>query len=282
MKNFGIFFNPYLSESEQIFELLEKINQKKHINLYKTVSQKEILPDFIKIVKQKQDLDYILVFGGDGTILRAVEFAVNHKAPILGINLGKLGFLTESSISEFFKSIEDVMNNKYSIQERMMLNIALRRNKEKIYSARALNDAVIYKGQEPTLIDIKIYCNDRFVLETRCDGVIAATPTGSTAYSLSAGGPILSQVMEAIVISPINPHILSVRPMVFSAKDKLRFVITRTLNETILNHDGQNSFTLNANDEVIITASSAKVSFIKLSNRTFFQILRKKLHMGKQ
>jgi NAD+ kinase len=282
VKNFGIFFNPYLSESEQIFELLEKINQKKHINLYKTVSQKEILPDFIKIVKQKQDLDYILVFGGDGTILRAVEFAVNHKAPILGINLGKLGFLTESSISEFFKSIEDVMNNKYSIQERMMLNIALRRNKEKIYSARALNDAVIYKGQEPTLIDIKIYCNDRFVLETRCDGVIAATPTGSTAYSLSAGGPILSQVMEAIVISPINPHILSVRPMVFSAKDKLRFVITRTLNETILNHDGQNSFTLNANDEVIITASSAKVSFIKLSNRTFFQILRKKLHMGKQ
>jgi NAD+ kinase len=282
VKNIGIFINPYLKEKTQIFNLLEDLKKNNNINLLKPISQKEVIPDFIPEVTEKDKIDIILVFGGDGTILRAVDFAIRSSAPILGINLGNLGFLSESSVSEFSKSIDAVRNNKFTIQKRMLLKIVLKRDKKKVYSGLALNDAVIYKGREPKLIDIKVYSNNRFVLKTRCDGIIAATPTGSTAYSLSAGGPILSQVMDAIVISPLNPHILSVRPMVFSASDSIRFVIKNTHKETVLNHDGQNSFKLKANDEIFVTAASEKVSFIKLSNRTFFQILRKKLHMGKQ
>jgi NAD+ kinase len=282
VKNFGIFINPYLKDKEQIFDLLEEFSSIKAIQFFKPESQKNIIPGFVPEISDQDEIDIILVFGGDGTILRAVDFAVQASTPILGINMGNLGFLSESSVSEFSKSIDAVMNNKYTIQKRMLLKIILKRNKEVVYSGLALNDTVINKGQEPKLIDIKIYCNNRFVLETRCDGIIAATPTGSTAYSLSAGGPILSQVMDAIVISPLNPHILSVRPMVFSASDNIRFIIKNTLKETILNTDGKNSFFLQANDEILVTAASEKVSFIKLSNRTFFQILRKKMHMGRQ
>ncbi|MCK4956913.1 MAG: NAD(+)/NADH kinase, partial [Candidatus Cloacimonetes bacterium] len=145
-----------------------------------------------------------------------------------------------------------------------------------------LNDAVIYRGEVSRLINIKYSCNNRFVMETRCDGVIIATPTGSTAYNLSAGGPIISPLMEAMVVTPLNPHVLTVRPIVFSANDILRFTITQTENESILNLDGRKSHDLKKGDVVIIKSALRKVNFIKLNNNTFFSILRKKFHLGRK
>jgi len=284
MKNFGIFFNPHYENKEPIYKLLEKLRRKNNLNFYKLMEQEKILPDFVKTLNllKKDKLNCILVFGGDGTILKALEFSLKTEAPILGINLGKLGFLTESNIRELEKSIDDLKINKFKIQSRMLLKVIVRRNKKNIFSSLTLNDAVIYKGEIAKLIDIHIMSNRRFVVETRCDGIIAATPTGSTAYSLSVGGPILSPLLDAIVVSPINPHVLTVRPMVFSSEDNLNFKVKSKNSGSILQLDGKNSYKISEEDEIIVTGASKKVNFIKLSNRTFYQILRKKLHMGKK
>ena len=226
-------------------------------------------------------LDAILVFGGDGTMLRARSFSLDYDAPLLGINLGQLGFLSEGALSELEAHLTCLMTKKYRVQERMLLKVIVQRNGVNIFKDRVLNDAVIYKGLVPKLIEIKLSENKRFVLEARCDGMIVATPTGSTAYSLAAGGPILSPLMDAIIVTPLNPHILSVRPMVFAGDATIQLNIHTTHNETILQGDGENCLTLQDNDFISITQSRRKIKFIKLSKRTFYQILRKKLHMGK-
>jgi NAD+ kinase len=282
MKNFAVFFNPNYINNKTVFDLLKKLHNTKEINFYKFKEQNGFLPDFIEEVKKNTKLDYILSFGGDGTFLRAVHFSLQSQTPILGVNLGKLGFLADSSLEELEKSIDDLKNNKFKIQERLLLNVVVKRKNKIILTDIALNDAVIYKGQTPRLFDIKFTSNQRFVVDTRCDGIIVATPTGSTAYSLSAGGPLLSPVMDAIIVAPLNPHILSVRPMVFPAQDKLEFCIQDSHEQGILQLDGRNAIELDRGDDIIVTKANKKVKVIKLTNKTFYQILRKKFHMGRK
>mgnify|MGYP002682646253 FL=1 len=163
----------------------------------------------------------------------------------------------------------------------MLINCRLKREGKIIYEALALNDAVIYKAESPGLIHIRIKASSRYVFDTRCDGIIAATPTGSTAYSLSAGGPILAPEMKAIVLSPLNPHILAIRPMVFPSTELLAMKVYGLRQAALLQIDGQNVMPIQEGDEVLVTSSQRSVSFIKLSNRTFYQILRRKLNLGK-
>jgi len=281
MQNFGIFFNPNYKCTEPIFDLLDKLHKSKDLHFFKFQQQKELFPDFVKSIG-KNKLDCILSFGGDGTFLRASQLSLEYNVPLMGINLGRLGFLSESSLSELEKSIDDLKKNKFKVQQRLLLKSVVKRDNIKVYKSTALNDAVIYKGKEARLIDIRFYSNKRLVVETRCDGLIVSTPTGSTAYSLAAGGPILSPVMDAFVVTPLNPHILSVRPMVFASDDKLSFRLRVNGSKCILQLDGKNSFELVDNDEITVTASNNKISFIKLTNKTFYQILRKKLHMGRK
>ncbi|MFO7895388.1 MAG: NAD(+)/NADH kinase [Candidatus Cloacimonadales bacterium] len=284
MKNFGIFVNPQIISQEKIFDLLKEFHVKEEVNFYRFVQQKDFVPDYFldTDLASSQHLDYILVFGGDGTILRAIDFSIKSKAPLLGINLGKLGFLSESNLKDLKRSISDLCAGKFKIQSRMLLQVSIKRGSEIIYSSVVLNDAVIYRGEVSRLIDIRYSCNQRFVMETRCDGIIIATPTGSTAYNLSAGGPIISPLMDAMVVTPLNPHVLTVRPIVFAARDKLSFRVVQTEGSSILHLDGKNSHNLEKNDEIIIKSASQKVDFIKLSNKTFFSILRKKFHLGKK
>lgn len=282
MKNFGVFFNPAFNSNHQIFKLLKKLHKTNGLSFYKLKEQNGFLPEFIKELDENIDLDCILSFGGDGTFLRAVHFSLKAQTPLLGVNLGKLGFLADSSLEELEKSIDDLKSNRFKIQERLLLKVILKRKGKAVFSDRALNDIVIYKGQTPRLIDIKFTSNQRLVVDTRCDGIIVATPTGSTAYSLSAGGPLLSPVMDAIIVAPLNPHILSVRPMVFSANDKLEFVVQESHEQGVLQLDGRNAIELDTNDEIIVTKASKKVKVIKLTNKTFYQILRKKFHMGRK
>lgn len=281
MKNIGIFLNPYYKEYEPIFKLLEKLYQNSKIKFYLIKNENNIDKDFLKNISSKDypQLDCILVFGGDGTILRAKDYVLKARVPLLGINLGKLGFLSESSLAELEKSVHDLINNRFQIQERMLLDVRLERDNNMIYTGLALNDAVVYKGKIPKLLELTLFCNDNFVVETRCDGMIISTPTGSTAYSLSAGGPILSPIMEAIIAAPLNPHVLTVRPMVFSSVDELCIKIEY---KTILQLDGKNVYNLIKGDRVLITASEEKIKFINLTSKTFYKILRKKLHMGKK
>jgi NAD+ kinase len=285
MKNFGLFIHPSYVKKDILISLIQELRSEHSLRFFGFESQREflstahcnILPDS----KITEKLDCILVFGGDGTILRAKNIALQTGAPILGINLGYLGFLSESTLADLRKSIKDLLKNRYKLQKRMLLAVQVRHRQKSVYQGLALNDAVIDKADSPRLIQIRIYNSGRFVLDTRCDGLIASTPTGSTAYSLSAGGPILSPVMEAIVISPLNPHILSSRPMVYPGSDKLMFRIHGNETPARLQIDGINVHKLNEYDEVTVTQAKEHVKFIKLSNRTFYKILRNKLHLGK-
>nr|HPR17566.1 NAD(+) kinase [Candidatus Cloacimonadota bacterium] len=197
-------------------------------------------------------------------------------------NLGKLGFLSDIGMREMEKSLDELIHNRYKIQKRMLLKVTLKREGKILFSDRALNDAVLYKGETPRLTEIKVYSNKQFVLDTRCDGVVVSSPTGSTAYSLSAGGPLLSPVMDAIIVAPLNPHILSVRPMVFAATDKLSFRIMESHADCVLQLDGRNAARLQEADEITVSSDSRKLEMIKLSNKTFYQILRTKLNMGRK
>jgi NAD+ kinase len=285
MKNFGIFLNPHFAQNTAVTDILTKLQAGKQIHFFGMQEQRQLLPPFVNteadIEHENPKLDCILVFGGDGTMLRAVKMAIATNAPLLGINIGSLGFLSESTLADLNASINSLLHNHYNIQTRMLLQVTLKRQGKIIFSALSLNDAVIYKAITPRLIEIRIYSNRRLVIDARCDGVVASTPTGSTAYSLSAGGPLLSPVMDAIVISPLNPHILATRPMVFPSSDLLSFKLTELYDKAILQIDGQNMHDLQNGDEILVTAAKQKISFIKLSNRTFYQILRKKMHMGK-
>jgi len=285
MKNFGLFIHPSYLKKENLFKLVNELQQEYNLKFFGFESQREFLSPALESIISEADtnlkLDCILVFGGDGTILRAKDIALKTNAPILGINLGYLGFLSESTLTDLRKSIKDLLNNKFKLQQRMLLSVQLRRSKKVVYQGLALNDAVIYKADSPRLIHIRIYNSGRFVLDTRCDGIIASTPTGSTAYSLSAGGPILSPVMKAIVVSPLNPHILSIRPMVYPDTDRLMFRVYGLDNPARLQIDGINAYVIKENDELTVSASKKQVQFIKLSNRTFYKILRNKMHLGK-
>ncbi len=283
MKNFGVFLNPQSKHIEQIASILTHLVAKNGITFFKLKEQANLLPDFVEVFKDNQTkLDCILTFGGDGTFLRAVNFSLSTETPLLGVNLGKLGFLSDTSLTELENSIVDLMKRKFKVQERMMLKVTVKRESETIITGTALNDVVIHRGFTPSLIDIDLSANRRFVVQTRCDGIIVSTPTGSTAYSLSAGGPIISPVMDAIVITPLNPHVLTVRPMVFSANDTLQLKILNSESTSLLQLDGRNIHDLKVGDKVTVSSATEKVKFIKLSNKTFYQILRKKFHMGKQ
>ncbi len=264
--------------------LLEKLRAGTDITYYSSWDNQELpagLASKLVTGRKKISIDCILVFGGDGTILKAKQLALDTGAPILGINLGYLGFLSESVLPEIASSLQDLKNGKYKILKRMLIECQLKRNGLRCFQGLALNDAVIHKAGSASLIHVRIKASQRYVFDTRCDGVIVCTPTGSTAYSLAAGGPILSPQMKAMVLSPLNPHILSIRPMVFPAEEKLALKVYGLSESAMLQMDGENSFRLEEGDEITVTASERTVSFIKLSNRTFFKILRNKLHLGK-
>ena len=282
MKNFAVCINPSFSDKESIFNLLKSLRNSGDICFFSNADEQELMPDIIQAMPKKNaKIDCILVFGGDGSILRAKKLALETGAPILGINLGYLGFLSESVLPEIASSLHNLKLGKYKLLHRMLINCQLKRDGKVVYQGLALNDTVIYKAGSPGLIHVRIKASGRYVFDTRCDGVIACTPTGSTAYSLAAGGPILAPQMQAIVLSPLNPHILSIRPMVFPSSERLTMKIHGLQQTAMLQIDGENSYPLLEGDELSVTASERTVPFIKLSNRTFYQILRKKLHLGK-
>lgn len=294
MTNFAVYINPGFADKQSIFELLINLQKEDRLQnrgypelqFFGDVDQREIMLAPVRIVDFEADspvpnIDCILVFGGDGTILRAKDFALKTGAPILGINLGYLGFLSESTLPEIRASIRDLVAGKYTILSRMLIMCKVRREGNTILQQEALNDAVIYKGETPGLIGVKIFANGRYVFDTRCDGVVTCTPTGSTAYSLSAGGPILAPHMQAMVLSPLNPHLLTIRPMVFPAEDRLTLRVHGLTQGAWLQIDGSNSLALIENDELIVSASYRSVKFIKLSQRSFYRILRNKMHLGK-
>ncbi len=228
----------------------------------------------------KPKLDCIIVLGGDGTLLQSARAVAKAGVPIFGVNFGQLGFLTEIEVGEIYPALEKLLAGEYETEERMMLEAEVRRQGRVVERSVALNDVVMAKGAFSRLITLHIFINDEPVATIPADGVIVATPTGSTAYSLSAGGPIVPPSLEVMLITPICPHSLTSRPMVVSPASQVKVIVSNHVGEVMLTLDGQHGFKLQQHDEIIISKAATGGSFIKLKGRSFFQVLGEKLKAG--
>lgn len=226
------------------------------------------------------EADCLLVLGGDGTILNGARLAAPYGLPLLGINLGQVGFLTEVDIPDIKEALEALLAGSYAIEERMMLEAVVYRGTERVASFIGLNDAVISKGAFARLIKLEMYINEEYVNTYRADGLIVAGPTGSTAYSLSAGGPLVAPGLELLIITPICPHALWSPPVVIGPGNTVRVSLHSVHGEAALTIDGQRGFPLRQHDEVVVRRSSHRARLIKLKNTSFFGLLRQKLRQA--
>jgi len=233
-------------------------------------------------VEIMQKADLVIVLGGDGTLLSVARRANTREVPILGVNLGGLGFLTSTTTSELFSTLEQVLAGEYEVERRSLLKTTLIRNGEPVESFQVFNDAVINKGALARIIDLEAWVDDHYLCTYKADGLIVATPTGSTAYSLAAGGPIIAPAVGVVVLSPICPHTLTNRPIVLPDTADVQVVLRTADEDVILTLDGQEGRPLTQGDTVSIKRSESTVALIKPQNRTFFDVLRNKLRWGER
>ena len=224
--------------------------------------------------------DFIIILGGDGTLLGGARRAARKGTPILGINLGTVGFLTDVDIKDFKPTIDRVIAGDYKLEERLMLDAKIVNNHDKEETHIALNDACVLKGVFSKMLELSVYVNSEYLDTYRADGIIVSTPTGSTAYNLSAGGPILKPDTQMLAITPICPHSLHARSIVVSADDVITIKINHTKNEDcILSLDGQPGILLKDDEFIRIQRSPYTTVIAKIGNMGFYDILRDKIIM---
>jgi len=225
--------------------------------------------------------DLIVVLGGDGTLIGMADRIAESAAdvPILGVNFGSLGFLTEITLSELYPSLESVLSGKAEIEERLMLRSRTLRSGQVHADRLALNDVVITKGALSRIIDLEVEIAGHPVMRVRADGLIVASPTGSTAYNLAAGGPILHPEVDAVLLTPIAPHMLTNRPVVVPASSEVRVrpALNSSNEEVFITIDGQSGHALQSDDEICITKAERPLRLVRASTRTYFDVLRQKL-----
>ena len=226
--------------------------------------------------------DIIVVLGGDGTLLSIARHMGNNNVPILGVNLGGLGFLTEVTLDELYPTLERVIAEDYAIEERMMLNACIMRDGKIANRYMLLNDVVISKGVLARIIDLEVKINGQYVVTYRADGLIVSTPTGSTAYSLSAGGPILYPTMSAIILTPICPFTLTNRPIVVPKDVKVEVRLTTHSEDVQVTIDGQEGFPIMYGDVVEIEKGNNTIRLIQSPEKNHYQVLREKLKWGER
>ncbi|MGN8895774.1 NAD(+)/NADH kinase [Flavonifractor sp. HCP28S3_F3] len=238
------------------------------------------LPKHIRFKSTQEELksaDMLICFGGDGTILHAAKDANACHVPVLGVNLGSVGFMAELEQSEL-SMLSRLAAGKYTIEARMMLDVAVRREGKIIYNDLALNDAAVTKGAVARVVDLEVYGDKVLISSFSADGVLISTPTGSTAYSMSAGGPIVEPTAENIIVTPICPHALSARSFVLSRGRTVSVKLGRMVRKTTyLSVDGGKAFRLNSGDIVEIRESKSKTQLVRVTGRTFYEILNHKL-----
>jgi len=270
-------FEPARKECERLKSWLEdrgiavySEEMKSSISLNQCFQEKTSIPDTV---------DLVAVLGGDGTLLGAARKVGKFGLPILGINLGGLGFLTEIPIKRLYKDLEKLVAGEMEIENRLMLQATILRDKGEECQFSALNDVVINKAALARIIDLKVYIDGRFLTTFRADGLIISSPTGSTGYNLSAGGPILHPNLEALVLTPICPFTLTHRPIILPNTSKIE-VNMKYAEEVTITIDGQVGFDLLDDDRVIVYKSDKKLKLIKSPVQDYFDILREKLKWG--
>jgi NAD+ kinase len=246
-------------------------------------------PSDRRLVLDKSSLavhvDMVLVLGGDGTLLGMADCIgeAGSGIPILGVNFGSLGFLTEVTLPELYRSLDAAIAGRLQMEERLMLRAVTTRQGAVFSRAIAVNDTVITKTARSRMIDLSVYVGEEFVTRVKADGLIIATPTGSTAYNMAAGGPIVQPSVDALLLTPIAPHTLTNRPIVIPSTSAVRVHPNmEERDEVFVTFDGQTGFQLQAGDEVTVCRADKPLRLIKPSTRSYFEVLRTKLKWGER
>lgn len=227
-----------------------------------------------------KDTDCVIVLGGDGTILQAAHDTASREIPILGINIGTLGFLAETELHNIYEALDNIFEDNYELEYRMMLEGSIKRNGEEIYFGNALNEIVIERSGFSRIISLSVYVNDELANRYRGDGILISTPTGSTGYNLSAGGPVVAPYSQVLIVTPICSHTINSRSIVLDAEDKISVKIEMSKKtqdkEVLATFDGQGAAQLNAEDVIDIKKSQLATKFVKFKSNNFFETIRRK------
>lgn len=285
LKKIGVFVGPQKPEALAVVRDLQVWCEARGIELKSRVVQAtseelQCLPLSEVQGELDEGLDLLVTLGGDGTMIGAARFVGKRQVPVLGVNFGFLGYLTEFTLNDLFGALEGALNGNFFLDRRMLLDVELAVDGQVIPTHRALNDAVVSSAAAVRMIEVECFINGMFVNGFRADGMIVATPTGSTAYSLSAGGSIVHPSMSAILLTPICPHTLSNRPVVVSGDSVVELVFPRADEELMLTIDGQVLIPLQRENRVTLLRSQTTFDLIRPTNRNYFEVLRSKLKWG--
>lgn len=280
MKSLALVLNPEKQHAFTIAKELMGWVEKMGGKVYLTVPHALLLgcPEKgISPEEMGEKVEGVVVIGGDGTLLATAREVAPLGLPLLGVNVGQLGFLTEIEVPDLMEALHKLMHNSYRIEERMMLHTAVIREGRVLEEYICLNDAVITKGAFARIIHLEAWVDGQYLDTYPADGLIIATPTGSTAYSLSAGGPLVVPDLELILITPICPHTLYSRPVILPAASNVRVKLLSSPGEVMLTLDGQHGLSLRPGDEVLVKKAEVKTRLVKINDRNFFGILREKM-----
>lgn len=247
-------------------------------NIFDAKTLKKFNGKLFDIKKLVQHSDIIVSIGGDGTMLNTAYATFKYGKPIVGLNIGKLGFLAEFDIDNIDELFNSILRKEYEVEERIALSGKI--SNKSFPELFAVNDIVVDKGPYPKMIKLRIEIDDNYVTTFTADGLILATPTGSTGYSLSTGGPVVSPKADVITISPISPHTLTMRHLVISVEQKIKISVESNIPRVQINCDGQRVIPINVPNSILIEKSKKKIKLIHIRNNNYFEILRTKLMWG--
>jgi len=278
VKTIGVSSKPGEARAASVaIELIEWLKQQGE-NIYIDASLNEFCDETcIPLDSMAEKVDLMLVLGGDGSLLNVGRHFIGSETPILGINLGRLGFLTETPVDDMFKAVATVLSGEGEVVRHFSLRAEGWRDGKMLSSGYAMNDVVLQRNRHPRMIEFEMHVAGHFVFRVRADGIVLATPAGSTAYALSAGGPIVHPGLDAITVAPVCPHILSNRPIVLPASENISLRLTEVPAPGALNLDGQMTLDLQEGDEIRVSKAGT-ISLIYLPGRNYYKALRNKLH----
>ncbi len=281
MNTIGILTKPQFPELETVLKQLVRWLQSQNKTIVLGSSAAALLHEDnshgdLALASQSE---LVIVLGGDGTMLSAARLVETRCTPILGVNMGGLGFLTEVTVENLYDSLEKVFTQQFFLDNRLRLQARISHHDSREEQGTALNDIVISKGAMGRMIKTHIQVDKQFVTLLRGDGVIVSSPTGSTAYSMSSGGPILDPSLDALLLTPISPHTLTHRPLLVPSDVSLEIALTNGVEVRAI-FDGQIGFVMNQGDSILISASPHRTHLIRFPDRTYYDILRNKLKWG--
>jgi NAD+ kinase len=281
-KSIGILTKPKFPEVKATLQSVVSWLRARHIDVILDVTSAMLLGEQGGLQKTQlaSRADVLLVLGGDGTMLNAARLAGERGIPILGVNMGGLGFLTEVHLDNLYPSLDRVFANDFVLDERLMLKTHVHRHGETVAQGVVLNDVVISKGTLARMIELKIAIQGQFVTNLRGDGLIISSPTGSTAYSLSAGGPIINPAVRSLMLTPVCPHTLAHRPLIVPDNVEVEVTLTSKDDGAMATLDGQVGIAMVQGDTAVINASERRTQLIRFPESHYYDVLREKLKWG--